>query len=168
MKFRFCPNCKTEIVKKKDRYLCPECGMEIFRDSSPTASAVILKENRVLLSTRAIAPKRGHYDIVGGFLNPGEHPADGVLREVKEETGLNINPVHLIGIYVGDYEHQGRRTKTLNFYYIAEIESGKMKPQDDAATLEWFDIDKLPEDKLAFPHHKKVLKDFKRWFEKNR
>ena len=166
-KFRFCPNCKAELKEKKTAYFCLDCGMEIFKDSSPTASALILKENKVLLSTRAIEPRKGEYDLVGGFLEPGEHPDAGVIREVKEETGLTIALIDLIGVYIGNYEHQGRKTKTINFYYAAEVLEGKERPDDDVETLEWLEINNLPK-KTAFKHQSQVIDDFKEWYKKNR
>lgn len=142
--------------------------MEVFKNSSPTASALILKKEKVLLSTRAIGPRKGAYDVIGGFLEPGEHPEAGVVREAKEETGLNIEIVDLIGVYMDDYQHQGRKSKTLNFYYVAEIINGKINPDDDVATLEWFSIKTIPTDKLAFKSQRKLINDFKNWYKKNR
>lgn len=166
-KFRFCPNCKADLKEKKTSYFCLECGMEIFKDSAPTAAALILKEDKVLLSTRAIEPKKGKYDVVGGFLEPGEHPQAGVIREVKEETGLTITLIDLIGVYIDDYEHQGRKNKTLNFYYVAEILEGEMRPDDDVETLEWFKVNILPKE-MAFRSQNQLLKDFKEWYKKNK
>ena len=61
-----------------------------LRNAKRCASAVIVREGRVLLGRRAGEPGRGQWDIPGGFLNPWEHPADGAMREVREETGLEV------------------------------------------------------------------------------
>lgn len=57
------------------------------------------------MSIRGIEPKKGKYDFIGGFLENGEDPLDGAVREFKEETGVEINKKDLefLGIYVDDY-----------------------------------------------------------------
>ena len=142
--------------------------MVIYKNSAPTASALIVKGNNVLLSTRAIKPKKGYYDIVGGFLSNGESPEVGVIRETKEETGLTVKILDLLGVYMDTYAFQEIKLNTLNFYYVTEIVEGKMEPHDDVATLKWFDIDKVPLDKLAFRSQKEVVKDLKDWIRKNK
>ena len=55
-------------------------------------------EGRVLLARRAVEPDRGLWDCPGGFLEEGEHPLDGLRRELAEETGLVAGPARFVGI----------------------------------------------------------------------
>ena len=135
-------------------------------NSHPTASAFIVENGKYIISKRAIEPKKGTYDVIGGFLNNGEHPEAGIIREFKEETGLTIKIIDLLGVYMDKYEYQGDLVSTLNFCYIAEIVKGKAKPQDDVASLYWFQISNTPEN-LAFTWIKKALKDLRGWYQKN-
>ena len=168
MKYSFCPNCKSNLEETENYFECKSCGMIVYKNSAPTASAVIINGNKVLLSTRAINPKKGCYDLVGGFLSNGESPRDGVLREIIEETGLSVEIIDLLGVYMDDYMFQGIELNTLNFYYVTKIIDGEMKPDDDVETLEWFDIDKVPLEKLAFKSQKQVIRDLKTWLMKNK
>jgi len=121
--FIFCPYCKSKLVNLEDYYHCPQCQKTIYKHSSITASIYPIKERKVLLSIRAVSPQKGKQDAIGGFLKYGEHPETGVLRESKEETNLNIKPIHLLGVYMDTHILKGIKRKTLNFFYIGKSKS---------------------------------------------
>jgi ADP-ribose pyrophosphatase YjhB (NUDIX family) len=158
--FIYCPLCKSKLKNTPDFFECKSCGHIIYRNSAPTASVLIIKSNKVLLAKRGIEPFKGKYDIIGGFLKYGEDPVTGALREVKEETGLKIKILDMLGIYMDTYGKEGE--PTLNINYIGEIVSGKIKASDDVAELEWFPINKLP--KPAFKGQIKTFMDLNKWF----
>jgi ADP-ribose pyrophosphatase YjhB (NUDIX family) len=132
---------------------CSACGAVHFRNAKPCAGALVVRDGRVLLGRRAVAPARGCWDIPGGFLDPWEHPADGAVREVAEETGLQVRLTGLLAVVVDTYHE---RDYTLNVYYLAEVLGGTEHPADDLAELRWFGPAELPEE-LAFPHCRGVL-----------
>jgi NADH pyrophosphatase NudC (nudix superfamily) len=124
MPFNFCPNCGARLPPSDDGFApqgCAQCGRTQYHNSKPCAGALIVKENRVLLVLRAVEPFKGCWDIPGGFLEAGEHPYDGMLREVKEETGLEIEiideqPVAVLksdyaDIYFGFYRAKCKNTE---------------------------------------------------------
>jgi ADP-ribose pyrophosphatase YjhB (NUDIX family) len=76
-----------------------------------------VKEGQLLLVRRAIEPYYGYWDIPGGFLEAGEHPEAGAIREMEEETGLVIEPVEILGLYMSTYGPAGE--PTLNICYVA-------------------------------------------------
>ena len=116
------------------------------------------RDGKVLLVRRAIAPYRGYWDIPGGFLEAGEHPERGALREVREETGLRVELIGLLGVYLDRYGPD----RTLNLYYRARVLGGRERPADDAMALAWFAPGELPA-RLAYPRHaRRVLADWAR------
>jgi len=120
---------------------------------------VFVKNGKVLLSKRGMEPRKGIYDIIGGFLEDNEYPDKGIIREVKEETGLNVKIQKILGIYrdyYGIYDEP-----TINIIYIGEIISGKMKPQDDISELTWFDLEKTKKLEL-FKNVKEALEDLRK------
>jgi len=163
--FKYCPNCAQPIQENNEHWKCNKCGSEYWKNSKPTAAVIPIKDGKILLSKRGIEPFKGYYDTIGGFLSNGEIPLDGALREVKEETGLDVKILDFIGTYMDTYG--GDRDFILCFYYVCEIVGGEMKAQDDVAALEWFDIDNLPEN-IAFKHIYKVIEDLKDWEKKRR
>ena len=109
---------------------------------------------QVLLVRRAVEPFRGYWDIPGGFLESGEHPAAGARREVREETGLEIEPTEVLGFFMDVYGPE--QEPTLNICYLSRIIGGEEKAGSDAAETRWFLLDQLPE-QLAFAWEREAL-----------
>ena len=117
-----------------------------------TADCVVItkgQEPKVLLIERGDDPYKGQWAFPGGFMNMDETTEQCALRELKEETGLELSEVHQIGAYSKvDRDPRGR---TVTVAYLAIID--KPSPvigQDDAAQAEWWPLTSLPQ--LAFDH----------------
>lgn len=156
--WRHCPVCATQGEPAEGRFECAECGFVAFAHSKPTASAVVSdEEGRVLLSRRAHEPAAGKFDLPGGFLEEGEHPADCARREFREEAGIEISEPELLGVWMDTYEYKRRLVATLNVYYRATIVRGTPTAADDVAEFRWFSPDDLPASELAFEHIADVI-----------
>ena len=70
--------------------------------------AVVVDEGRVLLIRRGTEPLKGHWSLPGGLLEVGESLTDGVIREVREETGLIVEPVALVELLDRIHREAGR------------------------------------------------------------
>jgi ADP-ribose pyrophosphatase YjhB (NUDIX family) len=140
-----------------------------YANSAPTASALVVnREGRLLMVRRAIEPYRGMWDLPGGFLEEGEDPVAALRRELLEETGLEIEPLQLLGAYVDWYgPERGEGVQaTLNLFWTARAVGGDAIPEDDVAELGWFGRDELP-DKLAFSNLGPVLeawREHQKWY----
>jgi 8-oxo-dGTP diphosphatase len=132
----------------------------VYAHSKPTASALVEDdEGRVLLARRAKEPFKGRWDIPGGFLDEGEHPLDGLRRELREETGLDVEPLEFLGVWMDRYGGDSTAEATLNFYWTARAAGGEAAPADDVDDLRWFACDELPSpDELAFENVPLVLR----------
>ena len=162
--YRFCPRCGALLdppEKGVHRQRCLACGATYYNNAKPCAGALVVRDGKVMLVRRGIEPYKGWWDIPGGFLAPGEHPAEGAIREVREETGLRVRPVALHAIEVDTYGEEGNEY-TLNIYYLAEVVEGEAEPRSDAVEIGWFGPDELPEN-IAFAHARRVLEA---WAEK--
>ena len=152
--WKFCPLCGEAIHKVEDRVECPACGYVGYANAVPGAEAVCLDdEGRVLLGRRAFEPDKGLWDLPGGFLHEDEHPLDGLRREVREETALEIEPGEFLGFWLEPYD--GRTVLCLA--WTARV-SGEPRAGDDLVELRWFEPDGLPgPSELAFSHYPEVL-----------
>jgi 8-oxo-dGTP diphosphatase len=114
-----------------------------------TVDAVIADAERgVLLIRRARDPFAGCWALPGGFVEVGETVEEACAREAKEETGLAIEPVELLGVY----SHPARdpRFHTVSVVFLCRAVEGLAHGGDDAAEARWFaDLAGLP---LAFDH----------------
>lgn len=79
-------------------------------------------------------------------MDEGEHPLQALRRELREETGLEIEPVELLGMFMDRYEER----HLLTIHWLARAE-GVPTPGDDVSELRWFEESELPErDAFAF------------------
>ena len=117
-----------------------------------TADCVVMtKESvpQVLLIERGADPYKGCWAFPGGFMNMDETTKQCAIRELEEETGLQVTELQQIGAYSKvDRDPRGR---TITVAYLAIIDTpAEVRGQDDAANAQWFPIDTLPS--LAFDH----------------
>ena len=118
-----------------------------------SVDAIIELEDGIVLIKR-LNPPYG-WAIPGGFVDIGETIEDAVCREMKEETGLDINLVRQFHTYSDPKRDPRQHTITTVFIATA---SGRPVAGDDAKEAEVFTRDTLPED-LAFDH-KQILDDY--------
>ena len=158
MAYSFCPECGGPLSPRAlhgaQRMTCGRCGFVLYENSKPCVGVLALSAGRVLLVKRAIEPFKGWWDIPGGFLEAGEHPADGAVREMREETGLEVEPVEILGLFMDIYGSE--QLPTLNICYLAKVSGGEPRASSDASDLAWFPLDELP-DEIAFSWEKEAL-----------
>ena len=153
--WRFCPRCAGPLEWADDGSLrCAACGFEAWANSVPGAQALVEENGRILLGRRALDPSKGLWDIPGGFLGEEEQPLEGLKRELREETGLEIEPTEFLGIWLQPYA--GRTVLCLT--WLARRTGGIPVAGDDLTQLAWFGPDELPSpDELAFETFVEIL-----------
>jgi 8-oxo-dGTP diphosphatase len=106
-------------------------------------------KKEVLLVKRANDPFKDHWALPGGFVDYGEMTEKAVIREIKEETGMDCK---IKGLFkVASDPSRDPRGHTVTVVYLMEPTGKKVpEPGDDAAEVAWFSMDSLP--KLAFDH----------------
>ena len=149
--WRFCPRCAGKLTRADDHLACESCGGRYWPSSFPGAQGILERDGRVLLAQRALEPRKGHWDLPGGFLTEGEDPGEGVKREFLEETGLAVEPVELMRIDIEPYAD--RFVFSVTWIVTGD---GEPRPADDVAALRWFGPGELPE--MAFPGQDDVLR----------
>lgn len=125
-----------------------------YKSPSLAVDGVILKDNQILLIKRKNDPYKDKWAIPGGFVEYGEKIEDAVLREVKEETGLEAKISDLVGVYSNP--KRDPRKHVVSITYLLKDISGTEKGGDDAKEAKWWNINELPE--LAFDH-KYIIND---------
>jgi 8-oxo-dGTP diphosphatase len=119
-----------------------------------TVDIVILHQNQIVLIRRKNPPYQNHYAIPGGFVEIGETVEEAAVREAKEETGLDVTLIKLLGVYSDP--KRDPRGHTVSIVYLAKGE-GRLEAATDAKDVALFPPSKLPEN-LAFDHNK-ILQD---------
>jgi ADP-ribose pyrophosphatase YjhB (NUDIX family) len=126
---------------------CESCGSRYYAHSAPAVSAIVTDDDgRVLLARRKSDPDAGLWDTPGGFLEEAEEPLAALARELREETGLEVEPGSFLGAYLDTYGEGPEAGTVLNLVWEATIVSGEMHAADDVSELRWFPVDDLPAD----------------------
>lgn len=106
---------------------------------------VVDAEGRALLGRRARPPRADGWDVLGGFIEPGESPEQALYRELLEEIGVECTVGRYLGGFVDTYGEEGEDgDATLNIAYECRIGEGAPRAADDVAELRWFAPDQLP------------------------
>ncbi len=113
--------------------------------------ALIIEGDRIVLVERAKDPLKGWWSIPGGLIELGERVADAVRREVREETGLEVEPGGLHEIYERlIHEADGK----LEYHYVlldyvCRVTGGALAASSDASRAAWVSADQLQEYRLT-------------------
>lgn len=137
--FRYCPKCgssRFDIHNEKSRQ-CADCGfVYYFNPSSATVAFIINSRDELLVCRRAKEPAKGTLDLPGGFVDLYETGEEGVIREVKEETGLQVVRTRYLFSLPNLYVYSGFTVHTLDMFFCCEVEDTlHYKAMDDAAAL---------------------------------
>jgi NAD+ diphosphatase len=139
--FQFCPRCATPLVTRttggRERLVCPRegCGFVHWGNPTPVVAAIIDLDGRIVLARGATWPEK-MFGLVTGFLEAKETPEAGVLREVKEELGLDATVVRLVGVHPFEL----RNELIVTFFVKA---TGTITLSDELAEFKLVDPDKL-------------------------
>ena len=100
--------------------------------------AVIVEDGRVLLVRRGTEPMLGQWTLPGGMLELGEALTAGVVREVREETGLTVEPLELIELF--DRIHRDGKRVRYHYViadYLCRVAGGALRAASDADAVRW-------------------------------
>ena len=119
---------------------CEECGQ--WDQPSLAVDAVAIRGNEILLITRGKEPWKGMLALPGGFVESGEDPEKAVLRELKEECGIDGQVVRLLCVK-GDPKRDPRGHVVSIAYLVAAFD--EPTAGDDAASAAWHLISEVEE-----------------------
>lgn len=156
----FCPRCGHELHDREAhdhtiRRTCDNCRFVYFRDPKVAAAVFVTRDGKVLLVKRAMDPGRGKWALPAGFVDYGEDPREAAVREVEEETGLEVELDRLVDVLPGDTPGQGA---SIVIVYAAHVSRGKVAADDDVDEARFFAPDELPE--LAFASTRLLIDDW--------
>jgi ADP-ribose pyrophosphatase YjhB (NUDIX family) len=115
------------------------------------AGGVVIAGERVLLVRRGGAPLAGEWSLPGGRLELGERVEQAIAREVREETGLEVVPLRLLGTYdLIDRDEAGKiRYHYVLVNWICRAGGGELRAGDDATEVCWAERGELAKYALA-------------------
>ena len=129
--FKFCPQCATPLAwlsqledsGDKSRLRCPACDYTHWNNPTPVLAGVVEYRGQILLARNA-AWQGKMYALITGFMEAGETPQEGIAREIKEETNLDVSALDLIGAY--DFK---RMNQVIIAYHAVADGEVKLSPE---------------------------------------
>lgn len=132
----------------------------MYKNPSPTVDVAVTDGKRILLVKRGKEPFIGKWVLPGGFIEYGEKVEDAGVREVLEETGIEVVLESILGVY-SDPDRDPRK-HIMTTVFVGRPIKGEPRGGDDAASAAWIDLASLDTETLAFDHGL-VVEDLKRW-----
>ena len=120
-RFQFCPTCASALTSRQieheqvERIACTQCDFIHYDNPTPVIAAIVERGEEVVL-VRSIGWPEEWFGLVTGFLERGEHPEQGIVREVAEELGLTPQDVTL-GEFVGLFTFE-RMNQLIIAYHV--------------------------------------------------
>lgn len=146
-KFSYCPVCgSARFVDNnvKSRH-CLDCGFTYYANpSSATAAFIMRPDGCLLVARRGKEPALGTLDLVGGFVDMDETAEEGILREIKEETGMCLTDTKYLFSLPNLYDYSGMTIHTLDMFYLCHVPAdADPHADDDAAELLWIPLNEV-------------------------
>ncbi len=137
---RFCGACgtPTEHLPGERARRCPSCGLSTYPRIAP-AMMVMVTRGRQMLMGRGLHFPAGRYSALAGFVEAGETVEQAVVREVREEAGIEIRDLRYFGSQSWPFPH------SLMIAFRAEWAGGEIRiDPNELADAQWFDPEALP------------------------
>ncbi len=153
--FKYCPVCGSEhfLVNNFKSRKCSDCGFTYYANPcSATAAFIVNDRQEMLVVRRAKEPAKGTLDLPGGFVDMGETVEEGMRREIKEETGLDVHDIQYLFSSPNVYVYSGMGIHTLDMDFLVPVHGAPeaikavVRAADDAAEALWIPISQVNPD----------------------
>lgn len=146
---------------EKIMFQCVSCKRKEYINPRSTNAIIVENEKgEILIAKRKYNPGKGLWDLLGGFVNPGETIEQSVKREFKEETGINLSEIEYFGSYSDNYFYQKELLPIVVICFVGKMKKGKLKAGDDVSELFFVSKEKINFKKIAFPSSRRFVKDY--------
>ena len=139
-KYRYCPHCGKPMQDDKfeTARTCPDCQTHIYPTVTPAMIVLVEKDDEILLA-RHKHRNNDVYTCLAGFIEAGESAEQAVVREIREEVGIEVENVRYITSQAWPFPDQ------LMLAFKADYKKGKIHPQEEEIEeAMWFKRDALP------------------------
>jgi ADP-ribose pyrophosphatase YjhB (NUDIX family) len=151
--FKFCPLCASDKidVHMKNAIKCAACGYVYFHDTAAAVAGIVEIEGKVLLVKRAHEPKAGFYDLPGGFVDYKENLEQALVREIREECGIEVKNLRYFGSFANVYHYHDVEYFTADaFFLCSPADVSKLSMSDECSGYLIVEPQKIELDTIAF------------------
>jgi NAD+ diphosphatase len=138
--WRYCPECAAPLAVReidddggcRARLACAACSFVHWNNPTPVLAAIVQYQGKVLLARNAAWQERV-FALITGFMEAGETPEEGVIREIAEETGLRTTSLELVAVH----DFQRMNQVIISYHAVAE---GEVRLSPELAEYQLFDL----------------------------
>ena len=160
--FKYCPKCGSDhfVENNEKSKKCENCQFIYYFNSCAATVALILNSKKELLvATRAHEPAKGTFDMPGGFVDMHETAEEGVIREVKEETNLDVEKVDFLFTIPNIYKYSDFDVHTVDMFFICHVNDiSTLLANDDVSKLQFIALDKINPEQFGLKSIKEGIK----------
>jgi NADH pyrophosphatase NudC (nudix superfamily) len=161
--FKFCPSCGQATIQthQKNAMQCAQCGYVYFHNTAGAVSCILQCRGQILLVKRNYPPKKGYYDLPGGFIDYNESAESALRRELREELELEPRNLKYFCSFPNTYKFGNVCYFTCDMVFIATVSSETLiKPHEEIAEIIFINPKEISETRLAFKSVSLALKQY--------
>lgn len=167
----YCSTCGSAEIEFRvpagdqlPRYCCNNCQTVHYQNPNMVVGAIAIWNEKILLAKRNINPRKDFWNLPCGFLELNETVEQGAIREVKEETGVDVTLTHLHTIY------NLPRAQQVYMIFVAEMLHQNFEINEESSEIKLFTLDEIPWSEIAFSSNtfaiERYIVDLKNGFKK--
>ncbi len=164
--FHFCPKCGSARFEEHNfkSKKCADCGFTYyFNPSSATVAFIVNEHDELLVCRRGKEPAKGTLDLPGGFIDMDETGEEGMAREVKEETGLDVLHTEYLFSLPNLYLYSGFTVHTLDMFFRCTVKDAHhFHGMDDVADAFFVPLGQIRVEEFGLRSVREGLKRFLR------
>jgi ADP-ribose pyrophosphatase YjhB (NUDIX family) len=157
-----CPVCggSSFIFDGIKKFSCDACGFIYYINPAAAVCGIIeLPDKRIILARRKFEPRAGTFDLPGGFVDMMESAEDAVIREIKEELGIDVYDPVFIGSSPNEYVYGGISYYTCDMAFLFRLKKvPEITPNDDISDACFIRPDDIDFNTVGFPSIVNLLK----------
>jgi mutator protein MutT len=159
---RYCPYCGTSLALRllptedRPRLVCDQ-GHILYVNPKVIVGVIPERRGRILLMRRAIEPRYGAWTYPGGFMEIDETVEECAVREAREEVGVTVRLVELLGVYS---RPAPVTPGIVSIVFRGRVTSGEVKAGREALEARWMRPEDIPWDDLAYETTRWALRDW--------
>lgn len=138
-----------------------DCELCQFDNPKGTATAVIIKDSKLLVLKRNEEPYKGEWDLPGGYMQRGEHPLQTIKREIKEELGSDCEATY-IDAFPGTASWQDKTFPVISHAFLVSLRNEIVFNREENHSFKWQNLAEI--DRVAFDANNDLLKYVKNKF----
>jgi len=157
--YKFCPFDGQPLTETVHGHPACKCGFVHWDNPVPVVAVLAPMNGGIVAVQRKLEPFAGGWCLPCGFVDSHEDPSVAAVREIKEEAGLDVEPISILRVVTTP----GNQTI---LFFLTKIVGGELLAGDDATVARTFQFSEIPQ--LCFPLHNEVVREFIRTSNKER